>query len=278
MPRQAAQRIGMLVLLLAVLWGLWEGWRYIGTTFHLNWPFPVNDTTMPHLHNIVHALFQPAQVNGPWLLTILWHDSLFTLKEAVLGFLLGAVVGFAIAVALAESQILERGFIPYVVASQTIPLLAIAPMVVVGLGTKGVTDWVSVSIVGAYLTFFPVAIGGLRGMKSADPRAVELMRSYAASRWRILWKLRVPSSVPFLFSAFRIAAPLAVVGAIISEPAASIQGGLGGAIVNFSQYYSIEPQELWATNIITAILGIGFFLVIVLAEKLVVHRPPDRIA
>jgi NitT/TauT family transport system permease protein len=278
MPRQAAQRIGMLVLLLAVLWGLWEGWRYIGTTFNLTWPFPVNNTTMPHLHNIVRALFQPAQVNGPWLLTILWHDSLFTLKESVLGFVIGAVVGFAIAVALAESRILERGFIPYIVASQTIPLLAIAPMVVIGLGTKGVTDWVSVSILAAYLTFFPVAIGALRGLQSADPRAVELMRSYAASRWRILWKLRVPSSVPFLFTAFRIAAPLAVVGAIISEPAASIQGGLGGAIVNFNQYYAIEPQELWATNIIAALLGIGLFLVIVLAEKLVVHRPPEQIA
>jgi NitT/TauT family transport system permease protein len=278
MPRQAAQRIGMLVLLLALLWGLWEGWRYLGTELDVTWPFPVNDTTMPHLHDIVHALFQPAQVNGPWLLTILWHDSLFTLKESVLGFLIGAAVGFAIAVVLAESHVLERGFIPYIVASQTIPLLAIAPMVVVGLGSKGVTDWVSVSILAAYLTFFPVAIGALRGLQSADPRAVELMRSYAASRWRILWKLRVPSSVPFLFSSFRIAAPLAIVGAIISEPAASIQGGLGGAIVNFSQYYTIEPQELWATNIIAALLGIGFFLVIVLAEKLVVHRPPEQIA
>ena len=268
----------MLALVLAVLWGLWEGWRYVGSELGLTWPFPVNDTTMPHLHDVVHALFQPAQVNGPWLLTILWHDSLFTLKEVVLGFLLGAAVGFAIAVALAESRILERGFIPYIVASQTIPLLAIAPMVVVGLGTKGVTDWVSVSILAAYLTFFPVAIGALKGLQSADPRAVELMRSYAASRWRILWKLRVPSSVPFLFSAFRIAAPLALVGAIISEPAASIQGGLGGAIVNFSQYYTIEPQELWATNIIAALLGIGFFLLIVLAEKLVVRRPPEQIA
>jgi len=278
MPREVGKRIGMLVLLLAVLWGLWEGWRYVGIELDLTWPFPVNDTTMPHLHDIVHALFQPAQVNGPWLLTLLWHDSLFTLKESVLGFVLGTIVGFAIAVVLAESQVLERGFIPYIVASQTIPLLAIAPMVVVGLGTKGVTDWVSVSILAAYLTFFPVAIGALRGLQSADPRAVELMRSYAAGRWRILWKLRVPSSVPFLFSAFRIAAPLAIVGAIISEPAASIQGGLGGAIVNFSQYYTIEPQELWATNIIAALLGIGFFLLILLAEKLIVRRPPEQIA
>jgi NitT/TauT family transport system permease protein len=274
----AARRGGLLVVLLGVLWGLWEGWHWVGTRFHLHWPFPVNDTTMPHLHEIVRALFQPAQVNGPWLVRILVHDSLFTLKESAVGFAIGAVVGFAIAVVLSQSSFLERGIIPYVVASQTIPLLAIAPMVVVGLGTKGVTDWVAVAILAAYLTFFPVTINGLRGLQSADPRAVELMRSYAASRWRILWKLQVPASLPYLFSAFRIAAPLAIVGAIISEPAASIQGGLGGAIVNFNQYYSIEPQELWATNVVAALLGIGFFLVVVAAEKLVVRRPPEQTA
>src|SRR5439155_6438923 len=159
-----------------------------------------------------------------------------------------------------------------------IPLLAIAPMVVVGLGTKGVTDWVAVAVLAAYLTFFPVTINALRGLQSADAQAVELMRSYAASRWTILWKLRVPASLPYLFSAFRIAAPLAIVGAIISEPAASIQGGLGGAIVNFDQYYSIEPQELWATNLIAALLGIVFFLAVVAAEKVVVRRAPEHTA
>ena len=264
--------------MLAVIWGLWEGWHWIGTHYGLTWPFPVNDITMPHLHRIVQALFEPAQVNGPLLIDILWHDALFTAKEALVGFLMGALVGFAIAVLLSQSRWIERGVMPYVVASQTVPLLAIAPMVVVGLGSKGVRDWVSVAILAAYLTFFPVTVNVLRGLGSADPRGVELMRSYAAGRWAILWKLRVPTSVPFLFSALRIAAPLSIVGAIISEPAASIQGGLGGAIVNFNQYYSIEPQMLWATNVIAAILGIAFFLAVVLAEKLVVRRAPEHVA
>jgi NitT/TauT family transport system permease protein len=276
--RNVLNRIGVFAIVLLVLWGLWEGWHAIGTELKLTWPFPVNDVTMPHLHKIVQSLFEPAQVNGPWLIDILWHASLFTAKECIVGFLLGSAIGFAIAVALSQSRFLERGFIPYIVASQTIPLLAIAPMVVVGLGTKGVKDWISVAVLAAYLTFFPVAVNGLRGLQAADPRAVELMRSYAAGRWKILWKLQVPTSLPYLFSAFKIAAPLAVVGAIISEPAASIQGGLGGAIVNFSQYYTIEPQELWATNIITALLGIGFFVVVVLVEKVVVRRAPEHYA
>jgi NitT/TauT family transport system permease protein len=276
--REVATRVGLFVLVLALLWGLWEGWRWIGTHFDLTWPFPVNDVTMPHLHRIVQALFEPAQVNGPWLIDILWHASLFTAKEAIVGFLLGGVIGFAIAIGLSQSRVLERGFIPYIVASQTVPLLAIAPMVVIGLGSKGVRDWVSVAVLAAYLTFFPVTINTLRGLQAADPRAVELMRSYAAGRWSIIWKLRVPSSLPFLFSALRVAAPLAIVGAIISEPAASIQGGLGGAIVNFNQYYSIEPQELWATNTIAALLGIVFFLAVVVVEKIVVHRAPEYVA
>jgi len=276
--RALLRRAALLLVVLAVLWGIWEGWHWIGTRFALTWPFTVDDVTMPHLHRIVQALFQPAQVNGPWLLTILWHASLFTAKESLMGLAIGGIVGFAIAVVLSQSRLVERGFIPYIVASQTIPLLAIAPMVVVGLGSKGVTDWVSVSILAAYLTFFPVTINALRGLQSADPRAVELMHSYAASRWRILWKLRVPASLPYFFSAFRIAAPLSIVGAIISEPAASIQGGLGGAIVNFNQYYSIEPQELWATNLIAALLGIVFFSAVVGAERIVVRRAPENIA
>ena len=174
------RRASVFLVVLATLWGLWEGWHWIGTRFHLTWPFAVNDVTMPHLHRIVQSLFQPAQVNGPWLVDILWHASLFTAKESAVGFALGAAIGFAIAVVLSQSRFLERGVIPYVVASQTVPLLAIAPMVVIGLGTKGVRDWVSVAILAAYLTFFPVTINALRGLKSADPRAVELMRSYAA--------------------------------------------------------------------------------------------------
>jgi NitT/TauT family transport system permease protein len=274
----AVTRVLTFLLVLGVLWGAWELWHWIGTRYRLTWPFPVNDVTMPHLHRIAQALFQPAQANGPSLLHVLVNASLFTAKEASLGFALGAVGGFAIAVVLSQSAFLERGIIPYVVASQTIPLLAIAPMVVVGLGSKGIHDWLAVAVLAAYLTFFPVTINALRGLQSADPRAIELMRSYAAGRWRILWKLQAPSSLPYLFSAFRIAAPLSIVGAIISEPSASIQGGLGGAIVNFNQYYSIEPQELWATNVISALLGIAFFLVVVGAERAVVRRAPENVA
>jgi NitT/TauT family transport system permease protein len=276
--RSSVRRGAMLLAVLAVLWGLWEGWRGLGVHYGITWPFPVNDVTMPHLHAIVAQLFEPSRLNGPLLITVLWHASLFTAKEAAAGFAIGAVVGFTLAVILSQSRLLRRGFLPYIVASQTVPILAIAPMVVVGLGSKGVTGWQAVSVTAAYLTFFPVTVNTLRGLQAADPRAVELMRSYAAGRWEILRKLRVPSSLPYLFTALKISATASIVGAIISESSASIQDGLGGAIINYNQYYSLEPKNLWATNLVAAALGIVFFLLVLGAEKVVVRRAPENVA
>ncbi len=276
-----ARRALAVVLVLAALVGLYELYRWIWSSTGWTHPFVVDDTSMPHVWVILHALWQPAQVNQPALGTILFHKSLFTAKEAAAGFALGAVVGFAIGIVLAHSRLLTRGFLPYIVASQTIPILAIAPMVVVWVNPKlpgSLQGWGSVAVIAAYLTFFPVAINTLRGLQSADPRALELMRTYAASRWTVLWKLRVPASLPFVFSALRVAATASVVGAIIGELPSGLQSGLGGAILNFNQYYSIEPQELWATNIVAALLGIVFFVAVVVAETFVVRRAPENVA
>jgi ABC-type nitrate/sulfonate/bicarbonate transport system, permease component len=263
---------------LGLLWGLWEGYRALGIHFGWTHPFVVDDTSMPHIHTVIRALFERPNPEAPLLVVTLLKAAAFTAKEAALGFAMGATGGFVIGALLAHSRMLQRGFLPYVVASQTVPILAIAPMVVVWLSSVHVTAWVSVAVISAYLTFFPVAISTLRGLQAADHRAVELMRSYAANRWTVLWKLRFPTSLPYLFSALRISATASIVGAIIGELPSSIAGGLGGAILNFAQYYSFQPQNLWATNIIAAALGIAFFLVVVAAEKLVVRRAPENVA
>jgi NitT/TauT family transport system permease protein len=260
------------------IWAVWEAFKYVAEAAELTWPFPVNDRTLPHVHDIIGQLFEPSRRNGPLLIEVLWDAALFTAKEAFVGFILGAAVGFAIGVVLVHSQLLVRGFLPYIVASQTVPILAVAPMVVIWLGGRGLPDWFSVSVIAAYLTFFPVTINTLRGLHSADPRALELMRSYAASAWKILWKLRVPAALPYLFAALKISATASIVGAIIGELPASIQGGLGGAILNFNQYYATSPPSLWATNLIATLLGITFFLAVVVVEKLVVRRAPEHFA
>jgi NitT/TauT family transport system permease protein len=275
-PR-ALLRVTLLVCGLLLLWGLWEGYRWLGIREKWTWPFTVNDTNMPHISTIWHAFGQSLQPDGPPLRHYLWHWALFTAKEALAGFALGALIGFALAVALAHSTVLRRGVLPYIVVSQTVPILAIAPMVVLGLGTKGVTPWISVAVIAAYLTFFPVAINTLRGLLSPDPRALELMRSYAAGRSAILWRLRVPTSLPYVFSALKISATASVIGAIIGETPASLQGGLGYALINFNQYYSTQPANLWATIVVCALLGITFFTAVVLLERLVLHRAPEHV-
>jgi NitT/TauT family transport system permease protein len=274
----AKRRGVLLVAVFALLWGLWEGIRALGIHFGWQHPFTIDATSMPHIHDMIHALFLRPNPQAPLLVVTLLKAAAFTGREAALGFGMGAVGGFVIGAVLAHSRMLQRGMLPYVVASQTIPILAIAPMVVIWLASVHVTAWVSVAVIAAYLTFFPVAINTLRGLHSPDPRALELMRSYAAGRWRILWRLRVPASLPYVFSALKISATACVIGAIIGETPASLQGGLGYAIVNFNQYYSTQPANLWATIIACALLGITFFLAIVLLERLVLKRAPEHVA
>ena len=265
-------------LVLIVLCSLWEAYKWAGERLEITRPFPVNGRTMPHVYDMVGQLFEPSRRNGPLLIDVLLDAALFTAKEAAVGFVLGAAVGFAIAVVLSESRLLQRGFLPYIVASQTIPILAIAPMIVVWTGSRGTPAWFSVAINAAFLTFFPVTINTLRGLDSADPRALELMRSYAASKWAILWKLKVPASLPYLFVAFKISATASVVGAIVGELPSSIQDGLGGAILNFNQYYLSSPPSLWATNLIAALLGVTFFAIVAIVEHFVVRRAPEHVA
>ncbi|MEP6892890.1 MAG: ABC transporter permease subunit [Gaiellaceae bacterium] len=279
--RPPLKRISVFLLVPCGLWALWEGYKWLWEATGWTRPFRVSDLTLPHLHEIVLQLGQPTST-GDDLWLYLFHAALFTARAAAVGFALGALVGFALGVLLAHFDVLRRGIMPYVVASQTIPILALAPMVVVGLGNVSILgwtppDWARVSVIAAYLTFFPVAVNTLRGLQSADPWALELMHSYAARSWTILWKLRVPSALPYIFTALKVAATASVVGAIIGEAPASISKGLGGAIINFNQYYALEPKNLWATNLYAAMLGIAFFLAVLLAEKLIVRRAPEHL-
>jgi NitT/TauT family transport system permease protein len=280
LAKNVARRVAMLVLVLAFLWGLWEGYRWLWIREGWTWPFVVDSTTMPHIHDILRQLFRKptSGVGGDILLVQLLHAAWFTAKEALVGFALGASFGFLLGVVLSQFRLLQRGLLPYVVASQTVPILAVAPIVVVYLGSLHVAPWFSVAVIASYLTFFPVAINTLRGLRSTDRRAVELMRSYAAGRLNILWKLRIPAALPYIFSALKVSATASIVGAIIGEAPSSIQDGLGGFIVNFNQYYSLAPENLWATNLIAALLGIAFFLAIVLVEAIVVRRAPEHVA
>lgn len=240
--------------------------------------FRLTDLQLPGLPGVIGALFQPLQADQPLLGTVLLQAALYTLREAFIGFVVGSLLGFALAVLFAHSRLLERGLLPFVVASQTVPILAIAPMVVVWLGPSAQAAgaaWLPVAVITAYLTFFPVTINSLRGLISVPTSALELMHSYAASRREILFKLRIPHALPYIFTALKIAATGSVVGAIIGELPSGIQAGLGSTILTFSQYYIQGPARLWATNIVAALCGLFAFALVAIAERLIVRWQPS---
>jgi NitT/TauT family transport system permease protein len=279
--------VGFVAIVIAIS-VIWEGAKWIGgdpwdVTSILGVPVsivhappfhwtPVNDINLPHVWLILES-FLETDANGETLLQGLIGAALFTFRGAALGFLLGASVGMILAIVLIHVRFLERALLPLLVASQTVPIIAIAPVIVVGLKA----GWLSIAIVASYLTFFPVTIAGIRGMRSADPRAFELLRSYAARDRTVLWRLRLPASAPYLFTAFKIGATASVVGAIVGELPSGIRDGLGGTLLTAMQYYSIQPERLWAAIAISALLGIGCFTLVVLAERWTLrnYRPTE---
>jgi NitT/TauT family transport system permease protein len=283
-PSRRRVAVAWLVIVLAIL-VLWEGskwvfgdpWRIHGTVLGL--PVDIehvpplrnriaSDLSLPHVWDVLAAFVEPAQRSGPPLGLILAGQALFTFREALIGFAFGGLLGLLLGIGFVHSRLAERAFVPYVVASQTVPILAISPLIVVA--TKA--GWVSVAIISAYLTFFPVTIAALRGLRAADPRAFELMRSYAASKRSVLWKLRLPTSVPYLFASLRVAAAASVIGAIIGELPSGIPDGLGSALLNYNQYYTSGPEKLWATIVFCALVGLAFVGLVRLAEVLLTRN------
>jgi NitT/TauT family transport system permease protein len=269
----------VLVLWEAVKWVGGVPWRFenvLGTGLSLNhnppfrWPL-ASDLNLPHWFSILGALAAPVQRNADESLgQFLAGAAFYTWREAAIGFVVGALLGLVLATIFVHSRLLERAVVPYVVASQTIPIVALAPMIVYAFGPN-VT---SVVIIATYLTFFPVTIAMIRGLRAPDPRALELMRSYAAGRWATYRKVRLPASLPYLFTALKIAATASIVGAIIGEGPGGIPDGLGRAIINFNQQYITGPEKLWAAILVSSILGISFFLLIRLAEVLTLRGRP----
>jgi len=284
--RPIARGVAIGLLFLALLVVVWEGakalggdpWRFTGPSGEevvyqppFDWQI-ANDLSLPHVWEIAEALAAPVQrQQAQSLAEFLVGAAIYTGREAALGFLFGGLFGLLLAAVFVHSRLAERAFMPYIVASQTVPILALAPLIAFAFGN----GLVGIVIVASYLTFFPVTIAQMRGLTSPDPRALELMRSCAASRWAIFWKLRMPASLPYLFSALKIAATASIVGAIVGEgnPGGS-QFGLGRAILNFNEQYASAPEKLWAAILFSGLLGLTFFAAIRFAEVATLRGRP----
>jgi len=239
---------------------VWEGGKAL---------FAIPTYKLPHVHEILGEFLRPGAGGTPWL-WIMAHNAGYTALESLAGFALGATAGLILAVAFAGSRLLERGLLPYVMVSQTVPILAVAPMVVVWLGTS----WVSKAVIAAYLTFFPVTVNMLRGLRSVDPDALALMRALAATPRQVFLKLRFPAALPYLFTALRLSATASVVGAIIGELPVGSRFGMGVVIINAAQYYNWRPANLWAAILVSALLGIAFYHAVAAVERRCVPWQP----
>ena len=239
---------------------LWEGVKVLGGLITL--PFETSDQAMPHVWTIVNGALQP-EVRGSE--TPVWQTvliaAIYTLVIAFGGFLIGVAVGLLLAIVMQRFAFLERGLLPFVIASQTVPLIALAPLIV-GIGNRisiGPFEWgqtQSIMFIAAYLAFFPLSVGALRGLQAATPTQVELMRSYAATPRATLWKLRFPASVPYLVPALKVSAAAAVVGTVVAQISTGDRGGIGRLIIEYARETTAQPAKVYVAVIGAVVVGL----------------------
>ena len=200
----------------------------------------------------------------------LWSAGWYTFKEALGGFLIGCTAGIAVALVLARWRGLSSAIMPYAIAANAVPIIAFAPITNQWFG---VLNPLSKMVIAAVLCFFPVLVNALRGLTSVHPSSIELMRSYAAGEVEIFRRVRIPNSLPFLFSALKVASVLAMIGAVVGEYFGGTQEALGVQIRNSAALFAFETA--WAAILVASILGIGFYLAIVLLERLTMGWHPS---
>lgn len=221
---------------------------------------------LPAPHQIVADFWASLTENEITSPRNLLHHAGITLSATLLGFVLGVVLGVLLAIGVVHNRVLDRGLLPWIIASQTIPILAIAPMIVVVLGSMGYPALFSKAIISMYLCFFPVAVGMVKGLRSPDPLQRDLMRTYSASGAQTLWKLRLPASLPFLFASAKVAIATSLVGAIVGELPTGAQAGLGARLLSGS--YFGQTIQIWSALFMAALLGVLLVAAVGLAERL----------
>lgn len=262
------------VFLIAVLWELYKslapdtGVIIAGVTVLPR----TTDIAMPHISDMIARALEPVTraPGSPPLWLVALSAAAFSLGIAAVGWTIGVTVGFGIAVLMQRFRTAQSALLPWVVLSQTVPLIALAPLVrrwgaQLEIGSFHWQDWMSVAVIASYLAFFPVSIGALRGFSSPDAAHLDLMRSYGVGWWRTFVTLRLPASVPYLLPAVRLAAINAVVGTVVAEVSIGLRGGIGRSIVEFAASGSSDPAKQWSPifgAILMGLVAAGFVSVI----------------
>jgi NitT/TauT family transport system permease protein len=283
------RRVVLFVAALLLAAGLWELYKQFGPDNGgaiLGWTIlpRANDTAMPHVWDMLSRYTEPDRRGSDRAIwRVVLAGAWYSFRLALLGFALGVAVGLALAVLMARFRVVERGVLPYLVASQTVPLIALAPLVVSWGGKVQIGDWVwprwlSASVIGAFLAFFPVAVGALRGLKSPPPASMELMDSYAASWRQSLFKLRFPAAVPFIVPALKLAATASVVGVVVAEISTGLRGGIGRLIIEYARQATSDPAKVYTAVFGAAVLGLLMAGLVALIDSVLMrNRPKERV-
>jgi NitT/TauT family transport system permease protein len=231
--------------------------------------------TLPAPHQVAQNFFENTFLRKVTSNRSLVYHAWVTLSATLLGFAFGTALGIAIAVGIVHVTTLDRSLMPWIIASQTIPILALAPMIIVVLAAVGITGLIPKSLISTYLSFFPVAVGMVKGLRSPELTHLDLMHTYNASKAQVFWKLRVPASVPFLFTSMKVAVAASLVGAIVGELPTGAVAGIGAKLLTGS-YYS-QTIDMFAALVAGSVVAVILVLLVGLAgritEKMMGARP-----
>jgi len=283
MKRRGVRRVAMFLIAVALVAVAWEVYKFFGPEDGgevLGWRVipRTSDRAMPHTWEMASRLFDP-EVRGKD--TPIWQAVLayswYTFRMAFIGLVLGGVFGVALAVVMARFKVVERGLLPYVVASQTVPLIALAPQVAALGGNWDLPKWMWVSTLGAFLAFFPISVATLKGLSSPPAASLELMDSYAAGWWSTLRKLRFPAAVPTIVPGVKLAATASVIGVIVSEISTGVRG-VGFAALTYAQKATSDPAQVYTAVFGAATLGLLMFGIVVAFESYVMRNRPQEVS
>jgi NitT/TauT family transport system permease protein len=223
--------------------------------------------TLPAPHQVAANVFKNTFQVKITSARSLVYNSWVTLSSTMLGFAFGTALGILIAVGIVHVTTLDRSLMPWIIASQTIPILAIAPMVIVVLASIGVTGLIPKALISTYLSFFPVTVGMVKGLRSPETMHLDLMHTYSASRWQTFWKLRVPASVPYLFASMKVAVAASLVGAIVGELPTGAVAGIGAKLLA-GAYYS-QTIDIWAALVAGSVVAALLVALVGVAGRIV---------
>jgi NitT/TauT family transport system permease protein len=225
---------------------------------------------LPAPHQVAGELYRLVFDTAPTSKRSLVYHGGITLEETLIGFAIGSALGIGLAILIVSMRWLERSMMPWIVASQAVPIIALAPMIVVILNQFDITGVAPKAVIAAYLSFFPVTVGMVKGFRSPDPLQLDLMRTYSATRAQTFLKLRAPASAPFFFTSMKIGAAAALVGAVVAEVTKSEDGGLGARLLAGS-YYG-QTVQIWAALFAAAALSASLVGIIGVAGRVAQRR------